>query len=98
MTLPEAHLDLGIDAVERRDSGALRDSVRGLERSCGDCHFEGGVGGGLLERGILLGGLLQLAVRLGEGLLGGGKPRFEAIAHRQDGLSQPLGAALRRLG
>ena len=35
------------DAVERRDSGTLRDSVRGLERSCGDCHFDGGVGGTL---------------------------------------------------
>ena len=33
-------------------------------------------------------------IEVGTALGGGGKPRFEAIAHRQDGLSQPLGAEL----
>lgn len=36
-----------MDSVERHDAEAFRESVRGLERSCGDCHFDGGVGGRL---------------------------------------------------
>ena len=36
-----------VDAVDRHDAEAFRESVRGLERSCGDCHFDGGVGGTL---------------------------------------------------
>lgn len=36
-----------VEAVKRHDAEAFRESVRGLERSCGDCHFDGGVGGAL---------------------------------------------------
>jgi len=38
--------DLG-GAVMRRDEGAVRKAIQGLADSCGDCHFEGGVGGEL---------------------------------------------------
>ena len=34
-------------AVMRRDEAAVRKAIQGLADSCGDCHFEGGVGGEL---------------------------------------------------
>jgi mono/diheme cytochrome c family protein len=34
-------------AVKRRDAKALRAGFESLRQSCGDCHFQGGVGGEL---------------------------------------------------
>jgi hypothetical protein len=31
-------------AVKRRDTNAVRTGFESLEQSCGDCHFQGGVG------------------------------------------------------
>lgn len=36
-----------LEAVNRADPVAFRETLGGLERSCGDCHFDGGVGGTL---------------------------------------------------
>ena len=36
-----------IDSVHREDGPGFRAAVRGLERSCADCHSVGGVGGRL---------------------------------------------------
>ena len=38
--------ELGV-ATRNRDGGALREAFAGLEQTCGDCHFDGGVGGEL---------------------------------------------------
>lgn len=35
------------DAVGRRDEVGLRRAFTGLTKSCGDCHFDGGIGGEL---------------------------------------------------
>ena len=36
-----------VAAARKRDPEALKDAFTALEQSCGDCHFDGGVGGEL---------------------------------------------------
>jgi len=37
----------GAAAVKRRDANGVRTGSDSLRQSCGECHFKGGVGGGL---------------------------------------------------